>query len=320
MSRLELQLTPEQAPLFVAAGVIKTEAEIRRYAAVPELAALVLGSYSLDEWGGNDPGRSKRVFYWDQDGLAAYNAVGLQNPGLNEAAHYLPDAIKRVQAAGKLAIVGVTSLKHEDARSTVPVLVERALELGADGVEVNASCPNEGAASVLCMDHDKTMEAFDRTRSAVGFAPYIVAKMSALDQVSVERYRRERLAVDAIDAINSSLELSPADKTTGQPYIEVNQGYGGKSGPAINDLARQNLKYWLTDLKTGQNSKSYEVWSVGGIDTGYEVYHRLTSGARLVGGAQAFYRAERPEEVARRWAEQYKTCVANMAKRQTDQR
>jgi dihydroorotate dehydrogenase len=77
----------------------------------------------------------------------------------------------------------------------------------------------------------------------------------------------------------------------------------------INGLARQNLKHWR-QATGGQ----YDLWSIGGVDTGYEVYHRQNSGAVLIGGAQAFYRHKQPENEVAKWAEQYWQCVANMSR------
>lgn len=52
----------------------------------------------------------------------------------------------------------------------------------------------------------------------------------------------------------------------------------------------------------------YELWSVGGVDSGYEIHDRkYYLGARMVGAAQALspYRTQRPGEVIRQWTQEY---------------
>jgi dihydroorotate dehydrogenase len=309
MNSIQTKIDPERPPIFIGAGVIKSESAIDRYAAMPGIAAQVIGSFSWDEWGGNDPTRQKTTFYWDAEQQAAYNAIGLQNPGHEAASKYLPGAISRVRAAGQLAIISVTSLKHEDAREVVPDLVEWALGQGAQGVEINGSCPNEGEHSLLCEDTEKTLATLAAVRQRVGDQPYLSLKVSPLAPETIEQYGASGLAVNAVAMINNCRRLSPPRSADAAPVIEVNDGYAGQSGPIINGLARQNLKHWR-QATGGQ----YDHWSIGGVDTGYEVYHRQNSGAVLVGGAQAFYRHKQPEEEVAKWAEQYWQCVANMSR------
>ncbi len=215
-----------------------------------------------------------------------------------------------VHDAGQLAIIGITPLKHEDPLLVVPDTVEWALEMGADGVEINTSCPNENSDDLLCRDITKTKKAIQITRERVGDDPYLILKVSALGEMAIRRYK-SGLGVDAVSAINSERRLSPLNPQTGMPFIEVNDGYAGQSGPAISKLSQKNLYSWLRS--TDQISTTFpvkdsrlNVWSVGGVESGREVYQRVHDiGAFMVGGAQAFYRAKDPAKVVRQWAEEY---------------
>jgi dihydroorotate dehydrogenase len=153
------------------------------------------------------------------------------------------------------------------------------------------------------------MEAMDSIEQAVGRGVYTIAKMSALPAEDVRTFRQNGFGADAIDTINAIKR--PMPRRNGQPALEVDVEHVGVSGPVIYKVARENLSHW----SDGSGGRDYAVWSIGGVDTGYEVYHRMRSGAALVGGTQMFYRSEQPDAVAKQWAEQYKTCVVNVAQR-----
>lgn len=307
MSKLELP--PDRPPIFVSAGIIKTESQIHLYAGIPEIAVQIIGSFSENE---NMPDEGGRIFYYDDTDQAAYNAFRLRNPGRKSASGYLPSSIGAVHEAGQLAIVGVTSLEGEDPEETLPILSEWALDMGADGVELNGSCPNVGEG-LMCEDVGKTMDTCAAVRRRIGDNAYVSIKVPKLGDTIIRRYKHKNLPVDAIAAINAIRSMSPSDPATNRPVIEVNDGYAGRSGPAISGQAYRSLQSWLRPV-SGQadfpiNDSQFDVWSVGGVDSGYEVYERKHGvGAFAVGGAQAFYKAAHPKVVAERWAEEYRAA------------
>lgn len=308
----KLQLPADRPPIFVSAGIIKTEEQINLYSGIPEIAAQVIGSFSEHE--NTPPGANKRIFYYDDANEAAYNAFRLRNPGRKAASEYLPDGIKAVHDAGQLAIVAVTTIEGEDPQTTLPPLAEWAFEMGADGLELNGSCPNVDGG-LLCQDLPKTMDTCSAVRDRVGEAGYVIIKMSKLGETAVRRYKQGNLPVDAVAVLNAIRAMSPPDEDTGLPVIEVNDGYAGLSGPAISTTAYGNLLSWLRP-PTGQaefpvENPQFDVWSVGGVDSGHEVFDRVhKSGAFAAGGAQAFYKAAHPKAVARRWASEYHLAQA----------
>lgn len=307
----KLELPADRPPIFVSAGIIKSQSQIAEYAAIPHLAAQIIGDFSDKQ---NYPRGSGRRFYYDPATGAAWNAFRLRNPGRKVASKYLPESVKMVQGAGQLAIVGVTSLKHENPVLVVPDMVEWGLEAGADGIEINTSCPNENSGTLLCHDIAKTLKVVDAVSQRVGKQPYISLKVSALGEATIRHYK-SHLTDYAITPINSSRQMSPPDPLSGQPVIEVNDGYAGLSGRPINRLARRNLRAWLRGSEPATEfpviDSKLDVWSVGGVDNGYEVYDRVHNiGAFMVGAAQAFYRSENPAALARQWATEYQEALA----------
>lgn len=313
----ELAYLPDvdKPPIFVSAGVIKSEEQIERFSEVRHIAAQVIGSFSEEEWGGNDPSGCKTTFWWDEKGQAAYNAIGLQNPGRKAASEYLPRSIKRLHSVGQQALISVTSLAHEDPNKVLPQLAEWALDMGADGVEIDGSCPNHG--TILCEDIDATHELASAVRQRVGDQPYISMKFANLAEPAIEQYKqRPRLPVDALALINAVRRQTPLNRKTGRRYIEVNNGYAGQSGLAIAGTARNNLMTWaLTNdgkLRSHYNAY-YHLWSVGGVNSGQEIFDRVHHlGAYMAGAAQAFYRSSNPAALAQKWAKEYDKALEQM--------
>lgn len=304
----KLQLPDDRPPIFVSAGIIKTAEQINLYSAIPEISVQIIGSFSENE--NTPPGAGRRIFYYDEAAKAAYNAFRLRNPGRRAASEYLPDSIKAVHEAGQLAIVAVTTVEGEDPEEMLPPLAEWALEMGADGVELNGSCPNVGEG-LLCHDMPKTLDTCSAVRERLGDPAYVSIKVPKLGEMQIRRYKQNNLSVNAITAINAIRSMSPPDETTNNPVIEVNDGYAGQSGPIIQRQAYTDLLSWLRPIAGMADfpvhDSQFDVWSVGGVDNGYEVYERVDKiGAFAAGGAQDFYRAANPKVVAERWAREYR--------------
>lgn len=303
----KLIISENRPPIFVAAGVIKHEAQIIQASQVESVAMQTIGSFTRSEWSGNSMGGKFNVFHWDEATKAAYNSIGLENPGRKLASEYLPRAISFVKESGQLAVVSVTTLGADNPKTVLPDLVEWALEMGADGVEINGSCPNlDPKHALLCQDVGETITVLNAVRDRVGAEATLGLKVSELGSHIIRAYRSHPdFSVDFVTAINTKgAQPSPTNPNTKQPYIEVNEGLAGMSGPVLAPLARDNLALWTRPRIEG----SFDVLSAGGIDSsfnaGTEINSRLELGALMVGGAQEFYRKDvRP--VAETWAMQY---------------
>lgn len=309
----KLVLPNDRPPLFVGAGVIKSAEQIETYAAIPEIAVQVMGSYSYNEHGGNDPEGTKRVTFWDEANQAFYNAVGLKNIGHKAASEFLPESIRRVRAAGQLAIVSVTPIHGENPLVVLPDLAEWALEMGADGVEINGACPNDGH-KVLCNDVHLTTSAIDKTRRRIGAGPYLIAKFAPMGKEAIRLYKALSPPIDGATVINNCRRQAPINVAEGGSWIEVKDGYAGESGPIIAGLGREQLRIWR-DKTIADSDFRPDVWAIGGIGNGVEAFLRVQLlGAFAAGGAQAFYRSSDPSVTAQRWAKEYRRATADRAK------
>lgn len=289
----KLILPPDRPPLFVAAGIIKTEEESLRYTEADHLAVQVLGSISEKE---NKPEDLGPDFHFNKILRAADNSVRLRNPGSEAVSGYAPRIIDAAHDAGQLVIIAVTSLAGEDPEEVLPRLAVWAHEMGADGIELNGSCPNQ-KGGLLCEDARKTAATCYAVREAVGDMAYLTLKVPRLGKTQVDQLKRSHLPLDGVVAINA-LKLPPMiSPQTEQPYVKTKSGYVGRSGPIISGVARDELRAWL--------GSDYDIWSVGGVDNGHEAYDRKKMGAFAVGGAQELRRADDPVATIERWGEEY---------------
>lgn len=309
----KLVLPNDRPPLFVGAGVIKSAEQIETYAAIPEIAVQVMGSYSYEENPLSPDEANLQLVWWDEANQAFYNAMRLKNIGRKAAEQFLPDSIKRIQAAGQVAILGITPLHGEDPRKVIPDLVEWAVELGADGVEINGACPNEGTHEVMCNDVFLTVNTVDMARKRVGNTPYLLLKVAPLPKEQIRLYKVMLPKVDGLSVMNNCRRLSPQNEQGGR-RIQVNDGYAGESGPIVAGLGRTQLRMWQ-DRSVGSPDFQPDIWSIGGIDNGIEAFLRVQLlGAFAAGGAQAFYRSKEPSVTAQRWAKEYRRAAADRAR------
>lgn len=303
-----LEILDDRPPIFIGAGIVKEPGQIEQIHANELLAATILGSYTNIPWDGNDEGGRRVVEHWDGDSKAYYNSIGLKNPGREAASTYLPAAIKRMQAAGQFVFVSVTTLAQQQPVEVLPAMVEWALEMGADGVEINGSCPNISPEHpLLCLDPEQTAAVSEAIRSRVGEEPLLSYKVSPMDRDKMDALVASGMRWDVIDTMNTQPNMmSPTNPATDQPYIEVNGGRAGMSGPRVMFIARQNLEDWLVAA-----NNDFDVISMGGIDVGAgvasgEINFRVQAlGAVMAGGAQEFRRAGNLSMVVERWAQDY---------------
>jgi dihydroorotate dehydrogenase len=303
-----LEILDDRPPIFIGAGIIKEPGHIKQIHDNELLAAVILGSFTDIPWDGNDAGGRYVVEHWDGDGKAYYNSIGLKNPGREAASVYLPDSISRMKDAGQLVFVSVTTLAQQNPVDVLPGMTEWALEMGADGVEINGSCPNISPDHpLLCFDPEQTASVSEAIRSRVGDEPLLSYKVSPMDRDKMEALVAGGMQWDVIDTMNTLPNmLSPTNPATDEPYIGVNGGRAGMSGPRVLFVARQNLEDWLV---TANNE--FDVISMGGIDVGAgvtsgEVNFRVQAlGAVMAGGAQEFRKAGNLGMVVERWAHDY---------------
>ncbi len=296
-------LPDNRVPIFISAGVFKEPAQLEYFEGVIDpsiVPTITLGGFSYHSRRDNT---HEDFFYNSERGLAQ-NIRRFPNPG-KDGLLKMKDSIKRLTDKSIRTIVQVVYLPDENPVEILPLMTEIASEVEPTVIEVNLSCRNNLDSNgiphePICNAPKLSGEIMGLCRDRVGPEVSLSVKDSShavspceIDEEQLQEFLTEiRLSVDGITGIN-----------TVEPRLFENDGAieerGGVSGPIIVSLARKHLQICR------QVAPELAYLSVGGVDRSNahtEIPYRLTNGAVLVGGAQEFYRASNPQELAIDWA------------------
>lgn len=298
----------EGVPLFISAGVLKEPGQLAPFMEIEDPLAvplLFLGGFTLTEWGGNAKPGQVDFTYRPETGEAG-NCRGLPNPGA-AGIRALKEPIKECNERGIKTVIQITNLSHEEAVDVIPKLAETAAEVEPSAIEVNLSCPNGKKAdgtfhAPLSSNADASGEVMEKTRHVVGpdvvigakDSPHVLSLHDAINFREIEQLAR---------AIAQFIDFVGGINTIGNqdfPELTAGNGKGGMSGPIVAPIARAHAALW------GRIAPEIPYLSTGGVDSvnaETEITERLAMPNVIrVGGAQEFYRAGQPHQLAARWA------------------
>jgi len=154
------------------------------------------------------------------------NAMGLPNPGIR---HFCEE-IREVKEIGVPVIVSIYGFSSEEFAKTAEV----AVDVGADALELNVSCPHVKEAGAEIGSNPKLVaEAVKKVKGRVDKPVFVkltpnVANIGEVAKAAVEA------EADAITAINTVRAMAIEIETT-RPILA--NKVGGLSGPAIKPIA-----------------------------------------------------------------------------------
>ena len=195
------------------------------------------------------------------------NAIGLQNPGVDEVINTEIPKLSKVYDDLVIANVGGHSITD---------YVETAKKFNSCdkvfAVELNISCPNVSGGGMAFGTNPTVASELVREVKKVCTKPLIV-KLSpnVTDIVSIAK-AVEEAGADAISLINTMLGMR-INLKTGKPIISIKKG--GYSGPGIFPVALR-MVYEVT------HAVSIPVIGMGGVSNAYEVIEMMYAGASLV--------------------------------------
>jgi dihydroorotate dehydrogenase (NAD+) catalytic subunit len=247
-------------PIVTASGCFASGQEIDRFIDVDRIGAVVVKSVTRLPREGLPTPRMVET----PGGML--NAIGLQNPGVDA---WLAEDLPWLTARGATTIVSIAGDTVEDF-----VHVARRLR-GAPiaGIEVNLSCPNvEHRGLVFALDPGASAEVI-RGVARVADRP-VFAKLSAdaSDTVAVARAVVEAGAA-GLTLINTVLGCA-IDPVSG--LLQLANGYGGLSGPAIRPIAVRVVHQVHAALP------QVPIIGCGGVRTVEDVVQFLRAGASAV--------------------------------------
>lgn len=195
------------------------------------------------------------------------NAVGLQNPGVDEVvAHELP-ALRRRFDGPIIANISGFSL---DEYAYVCARIDK--ETDADILEVNISCPNVRHGGMSFGTQPEAAAEVTRAVKAVTTKPvYMKLSPNVTDIVAIAR-ACEDAGADGLCLINTLLGMR-IDLRRRRPVLA--NRYGGYSGPGIFPIA-------LRMVSQVASACSLPIIGCGGITTAEDVVEMMMAGATAV--------------------------------------
>lgn len=276
-------------PVMNAAGTCKTLEDVKRLTR-SAVSAIVVGSITIAQRDGNGAGGV--TDYWYESGTSV-NSLGLPNPGADYYWANLKEMVRIAHEAGKPLFVSVAGFFPEE----YAYLVDLAIECGADGVELNLSCPNihDGGSQKrpMCFDEALVARILLCVQLRVGTEAKISVKLSpftdpvALEAIAITLGRSNLVkAVTTTNTFPNALVLSES----GEPRIGVGEGLAGMAGASLKPIGLGQVKQLRALL-----SDRIQIIGVAGINSGTDVLQYLSVGADATQVGTAYL--ERGEEI-----------------------
>lgn len=195
------------------------------------------------------------------------NAIGLQNPGVEDVYHKELKKLKEVYK--KLVIANIGGSTKEEYIEAVKYITNHEM-VGA--IELNISCPNVKAGGIGFGTNKEI--AYDLTKAVkeVSTKPVYVKLSPNVTNIGEIAKAVEEAGADAISMINTLVGMR-IDLKTGKPILA--NTYGGFSGPAIKPVA-------LKMVHEVYKHVSIPIIGMGGIMNARDVIEMMYAGATAV--------------------------------------
>lgn len=195
------------------------------------------------------------------------NAIGLQNPGVDEVISIELEKLKKVYKKQVIANIGGST--EEDYVEAVKRISKSDI-VGA--IELNISCPNVKEGGIgFGTDKNIAARLTRLCKEATHLPIYVKLSPNVTDIASIA-VAVEEAGADAISMINTLVGMR-IDLKTGKPVLA--NKYGGFSGPAIKPIA-------LKMVHQVYQVVSIPIIGIGGIMNAYDVLEMMYAGATAV--------------------------------------
>ena len=155
------------------------------------------------------------------------NAIGLPNPGIDEFVH-------EIRAAKKVLAVPLIVSAYGFSAEEYGTVAKKAVDSGADAVELNVSCPHVGeTGSEIGQDRETLKEVVRKVKAAMHKPIFVKLSPNVTDIGDLAEAAAEAGA-DVLVAINTVRAMA-VDAETAIPILSNKRG--GLSGPAVKPIA-----------------------------------------------------------------------------------
>jgi dihydroorotate dehydrogenase (NAD+) catalytic subunit len=200
------------------------------------------------------------------------NAMGLPNPGIGHFKEEMAE-LKNAKAPTIFSIYGFSAEEFAKVAKT-------AVEIGADALELNVSCPHvKKAGAQVGSDPLLLEEIVKQVKKQVDKPVFVKLTPNVTDITEIAK-AAEKAGADAITAVNTVKGMA-IDIETGMPILA--NKYGGLSGPAIKPIA-------VRCVYDVFNSVNVPIIGCGGVTCWQDAVEFIQAGASAVqiGTAVAF--------------------------------
>ena len=190
------------------------------------------------------------------------NSVGLANPGID----YFINEIKEIKNKNIPLIVSVFG----DDEKTYLRVAKKAIEAGADAIELNISCPHAEVSSIG-INEDLTYSLIKKLRTQIEKPIFVKLNPNVTDICKIAK-AAEKAGADGVVAINTVVAMV-INVEVKRPILS--HGSGGLSGRAIHPIAIKKVY----DL---YQSLSIPIIGCGGILTWQDAVEFFLAGASAI--------------------------------------
>ncbi len=248
-----------RTPTVLASGILGYTAGSLRRVAEGGAGAVVTKSVGV----------ASRVGYENptvvQASCGLINAMGLPNPGIDEFVAEISQAKAVLQSPLIVSVFGYSVDEYA-------LVARKAVEAGADAVELNVSCPHvDNTGSEIGQNPKLLGEIVSKVKVSVQ-KPVIVKLSPNVTDIAEIGKAAVQAGADALTAINTVKALA-IDVETAVPILSNVRG--GLSGPAIKPVALRCVYDLYEQVKT-------PIMGCGGITTWQDAVEFLLAGASAV--------------------------------------
>jgi dihydroorotate dehydrogenase (NAD+) catalytic subunit len=249
-----------QNPTILASGVLGYSAESLNRVAKGGAGAVVSKSIGVEP----SVGYANPTVVQAEAGLI--NAMGLPNPGIDLYAEEIKYAKTILRVPLIVSVFGYSA----DEYATV---AEKAVEAGADAVELNVSCPHVQFTGAEIGQNPRLLaQVVEKVKAAVS-KPVIVKLTPNVADIAITAKAAVEAGADALTAVNT-LKAMAIDPETTRPVLSNIKG--GLSGPAVKPVALRcvyDIREQLPDVP---------IIGCGGISDWRDAVEFLLAGASAV--------------------------------------
>ena len=162
-----------------------------------------------------------------QTNCGLINAMGLPNPGIDEFVKEIHEAKNTLNVPLIVSVYGFSTEEYAK-------VAKKAMNAGADAVELNVSCPHvKETGSEIGQNPKILTEVVEKVKATVD-KPVFVKLSPNVTSIAETAEAAVKAGADAITAINT-VKAMAIDTETAMPILS--NKIGGLSGPAIKPIA-----------------------------------------------------------------------------------